>query len=66
MIPVNADVGGIEVDFIDEPDFTLNPMGVKTLGEVALVGVAPAIANAVFHATGHRPRRLPIRIEDLL
>ncbi|MGR6922007.1 xanthine dehydrogenase family protein molybdopterin-binding subunit [[Actinomadura] parvosata] len=66
VIPVNADVGAIEVDFIGEPDLTLNPMGVKTLGEVALVGVAPAIANAVFHATGRRLRRLPIRIEDLL
>ncbi|MFB4268097.1 xanthine dehydrogenase family protein molybdopterin-binding subunit [Nonomuraea sp. GTA35] len=66
VIPVNADVGAIEVDFIDEPDFTLNPMGVKSLGEVALVGVAPAIANAVFHATGRRPRRLPILIENLL
>ncbi|MFD0478567.1 xanthine dehydrogenase family protein molybdopterin-binding subunit [Nonomuraea thailandensis] len=66
VIPVNADVGGIEVGFIDEPDFALNPMGAKSLGEVALAGVAPAIANAVFHATGRRVRRLPIRIEDLL
>lgn len=66
VIPVNADIGDIEVDFIDEPDFVLNPMGVKNLGEVALVGVAPAIANAVFHATGRRLRRLPILIEDLL
>ncbi|MFB4280526.1 xanthine dehydrogenase family protein molybdopterin-binding subunit [Nonomuraea sp. MTCD27] len=66
VIPVNADIGRIEVDFIDEPDFVLNPMGVKNLGEVAVVGVAPAIANAVFHATGRRLRRLPILIEDLL
>ncbi|WP_425569474.1 molybdopterin cofactor-binding domain-containing protein [Nonomuraea salmonea] len=66
VIPVNADVGTIEVDFIGEPDFALNPMGVKSLGEVALVGVAPAIANAVFHATGRRVRRLPILIEDVL
>lgn len=66
VIPVNADVGRIEVAFVGEPDFTLNPTGVKSLGEVALVGVAPAIANAVFHATGRRPRRLPIRVEDLL
>ncbi|MEV4798459.1 xanthine dehydrogenase family protein molybdopterin-binding subunit [Nonomuraea sp. NPDC049421] len=66
VIPVNADVGTIEVDFVGEPDFALNPMGVKSLGEVALVGVAPAIANAVFHATGRRVRRLPILIEDVL
>ncbi|MET8869800.1 xanthine dehydrogenase family protein molybdopterin-binding subunit [Nonomuraea sp. NPDC004580] len=66
VIPVNADVGTIEVDIIGEPDFALNPMGVKSLGEVALVGVAPAIANAVFHATGRRVRRLPILVEDVL
>lgn len=65
-IPVNADIGEIEVDFIDEPDLRFNPLGVKGLGEVAMVGVAPAIANAVFHATGRRHRRLPIRIEDVL
>ncbi|MFG1696096.1 xanthine dehydrogenase family protein molybdopterin-binding subunit [Nonomuraea sp. NPDC049309] len=65
-IPVNADVGAIEVDVIGEPGYTLTPMGVKNLGEVAPVGVAPAIANAVFHATGRRVRRLPILIEDVL
>lgn len=66
VIPVDADVGTIDVDFIDEPGHPLDPMGVTNLGEVALVGVAPAIANAVFHATGRRVRRLPIRIEDVL
>jgi xanthine dehydrogenase YagR molybdenum-binding subunit len=66
LVPVNADIGNIDVDFIDEPDQLLNDAGVKGLGEVALVGVAPAIANAVYHATGRRIRRLPIRIEDLL
>jgi len=65
-IPVNADVGRIEVDFVDEPDPLMNPVGVKGLGEVAMVGVAPAIGNAIFHATGRRQRRLPIRIEDVL
>jgi xanthine dehydrogenase YagR molybdenum-binding subunit len=65
-IPVNADIGEIDVDFVDEPDPLLNPVGVKGLGEVAMVGVAPAICNAVFNATGRRCRRLPIRIEDLL
>jgi xanthine dehydrogenase YagR molybdenum-binding subunit len=66
LVPVNADIGEIEVDFIDEPDSQLNAAGVKGLGEVALVGVAAAIANAVYHATGRRIRRLPIRVEDLL
>lgn len=66
VVPVNADIGAIEVDFIDRPDTLVNAVGVKGLGEVAMVGVAPAIANAVHHATGLRLRHLPIRIEDLL
>jgi xanthine dehydrogenase YagR molybdenum-binding subunit len=66
LVPVNADIGDIDVHFIDEPDPLLNDVGVKGLGEVALVGVAAAIANAVHHATGRRIRRLPIRVEDLL
>ncbi|GAA5114824.1 xanthine dehydrogenase family protein molybdopterin-binding subunit [Pseudonocardia adelaidensis] len=65
-IPVNADVHRIDVDFVDQPDPLLNPMGVKGLGEVAMVGVSAAIGNAVFHATGTRFRRLPIHIEDVL
>lgn len=66
QVPVNADIGALEVDFIDEPDFNFNPVGAKGLGEVATVGAAAAIANAVFHATGRRVRDMPIRIEDLL
>jgi len=65
VIPVNADIGRIDVDFIDEPDPRLNAQGVKGLGEVVMVGVAAAVANAVFHATGTRVRHLPIRVEDL-
>ncbi|MEA2566547.1 MAG: xanthine dehydrogenase YagR molybdenum-binding subunit, partial [Actinomycetota bacterium] len=65
-LSVNADIGEIEVDFIDEPDPLLNPLGVKGLGEVSTVGVAPAVANAVYHATGQRFRRLPITLADLL
>jgi xanthine dehydrogenase YagR molybdenum-binding subunit len=63
---VNADIGSIEVGFVDEPDLRFNSAGVKGLGEVAMVGVAPAIANAIYHATGRRCRDLPIRIEHLL
>jgi xanthine dehydrogenase YagR molybdenum-binding subunit len=66
VVPVNADIGSIEVEFIDEPDTTFNSAGAKGLGEVSMVGVAAAIANAVFHATGRRLRDLPIRIEHLL
>ena len=65
-IPVNADIHRIDVDFMDQPDPLLNPVGVKGLGEVAMVGVSAAIGNAVFHATGTRFRRLPIHIEDVL
>ncbi|WP_374944597.1 xanthine dehydrogenase family protein molybdopterin-binding subunit [Sphingomonas sp.] len=66
VVPVNADIGDIEVDFINQPDPLANSVGVKGLGEVAMVGAAAAIANAVFHATGRRIRELPIRIEHLL
>lgn len=66
VVPVNADVGEIEVAFIDRPDPLLNATGAKGLGEVALAGASGAIANAIFHATGKRIRRMPIRIEHLL
>ncbi|GGL18272.1 xanthine dehydrogenase family protein molybdopterin-binding subunit [Streptomyces flaveus] len=65
-VAVNADIQGIDVDFIDEPDLLLNDVGVKGLGEVTVVGVAAAVANAVFHATGQRQNRLPIRIEHVM
>jgi xanthine dehydrogenase YagR molybdenum-binding subunit len=66
LVPVNLDVRQIEAQFVEEDDLHVNPLGVKGLGEIALVGMAPAIANAVFHATGRRVRDLPIRIEALL
>jgi xanthine dehydrogenase YagR molybdenum-binding subunit len=66
VLPVNADIGSIEVEFIDKPDLKFNSAGAKGLGEVSMTGVAPAIANAVFHATGRRLRDLPIRIEHVL
>jgi xanthine dehydrogenase YagR molybdenum-binding subunit len=66
VVPVNADIGSIDVEFIDKPDFKFNDAGVKGLGEVAMTGVAPAIANAIYHATGRRLRDPPIRIEHLL
>ncbi|MFC7398213.1 xanthine dehydrogenase family protein molybdopterin-binding subunit [Chelatococcus sp. GCM10030263] len=66
LVPVNLDIPQLEAHFVDEVDPHVNPLGVKGLGEIALVGMAPAIANAVFHATGKRIRSLPIRIEDML
>ena len=66
FVPVNADVGDIDVSFIDKPDPLTNPLGTKGLGEVAMVGASGAIANAIYHATGKRLRKMPIRIEDLL
>ncbi|AUX75849.1 xanthine dehydrogenase family protein molybdopterin-binding subunit [Sinorhizobium fredii] len=66
LVPVNLDIPKLEAHFVEELDPHVNPLGVKGLGEIALVGMAPAIANAVFHATGKRVRTLPIRIEDVL
>jgi xanthine dehydrogenase YagR molybdenum-binding subunit len=66
LVPVNLDVPALEAYFVEEADPYVNDLGVKGLGEIALVGVAPAIANAIFHATGKRLRNLPIRLEDLL
>ena len=64
-VPVNADVHDIQVIFVDEPDDTVNPLGIKGLGEIGIVGVAAAIANAVYHATGKRVRDLPITLDKL-
>jgi xanthine dehydrogenase YagR molybdenum-binding subunit len=64
-MPTNADVHDIEVIFVDEPDTSINPLGIKGLGEIGIVGVAAAIANAVYHATGVRVRDLPITLDKL-
>jgi xanthine dehydrogenase YagR molybdenum-binding subunit len=66
LVPVNADIPGINVSFIEGNDTNFNPLGVKGLAEIALCGVAPAIASAVYNATGKRVRHLPIRPESLL
>ncbi|HVU69103.1 MAG TPA: xanthine dehydrogenase family protein molybdopterin-binding subunit [Ktedonobacteraceae bacterium] len=65
-IPVHADIPPLEVLFVEQPDLALNPLGSKGVGEIAIVGIAPAIANAVFHATGRRLRHLPLSMEQLL
>ena len=64
-VPVNADVYDIKVIFVDEPDEIINPLGVKGVGEIGIVGVAAAIANAIYHATGKRVRDLPITLDKL-
>jgi xanthine dehydrogenase YagR molybdenum-binding subunit len=64
-VPVNADVHDISVIFVDEPDDIVNPLGIKGLGEIGIVGVAAAIANAIYHATGKRVRDLPITLDKL-
>jgi xanthine dehydrogenase YagR molybdenum-binding subunit len=65
-VPVNADVHAIETIFVEEEDTVVNPLGVKGMGELGMVGIPAAIANAVFHATGRRVRDLPITPEKLL
>jgi xanthine dehydrogenase YagR molybdenum-binding subunit len=65
-IPVHADIPQIDVFYIDKPDALANPIGSKGLGEIAIVGVAAAVANAVFHATGKRVRELPIGVEQMV
>jgi len=65
LIPANADVGDVDVVFVGTPD-TVRPLGIKGIGEIGVVGVSAAIANAVYHATGRRIRSLPITVEQLL
>ena len=65
-VPVNADIGAIDVAFVAESDPWVNPLGVKGIGEIGITGVPAAIANAVFNATGKRVRDLPITLDKLL
>src|SRR5207248_3756483 len=65
-VAVNADVHDIEIIFVEEHDDFVNPIGAKGLGEIGVVGVAAAIANAVFHATGKRIRQLPITLDKIM
>jgi len=65
-VPVNADVPPMEALMIDEHDPHVNALGIKGVGEIGVTGSAGAVANAVWHATGVRPRRFPIRIEAMI
>lgn len=65
-VPVNADIGAIDIAFVPESDPFVNPLGVKGIGEIGITGVPAAIVNAVFNATGKRVRDLPITLDKLL
>jgi xanthine dehydrogenase YagR molybdenum-binding subunit len=65
-VPVNADIGQLDVSFVEEDDAHVNPIGVKGIGEIGITGVAAAIANAVYNATGVRVRELPITLDKVM
>jgi xanthine dehydrogenase YagR molybdenum-binding subunit len=65
-LPTNADIGIVDVDVVDEADPFINPLGARGIGEIGITGVAAALANAVYHATGTRVRSLPITLDKLL
>jgi xanthine dehydrogenase YagR molybdenum-binding subunit len=65
-MPVQADIPQVEALFVNQPDPYLNPMGAKGMGEIATIGVAAAVANAVYNATGKRVRELPITPDKLI
>jgi xanthine dehydrogenase YagR molybdenum-binding subunit len=65
-IAANADIGDIDVSWLDEKDDQLNPMGSKGMGEIGIVGTAAAVTNAVYDAVGVRVRDLPVRLDKLL
>jgi xanthine dehydrogenase YagR molybdenum-binding subunit len=65
-VPVNADIQEIDVTFVDNPDLNFNPLGIRGIGEIGITGVAGALSNAVYHATGRRIRDLPITLDKLI
>jgi xanthine dehydrogenase YagR molybdenum-binding subunit len=65
-VPVHADVPQVEAVFINKPDPIVNPMGTKGIGEISIIGFAPALANAVYNATGKRVREMPITPDKLI
>jgi len=65
-VPTNADIPQIDVHFVGEPDFAFNPIGARGMGEIGITGIAAAVANGVYHATGKRVRDLPITPDKLI
>ncbi len=66
LLPVNADINDIDVIFVEENDDIVNALGSKGVGEIGIVGVAAAVANAIYHATGKRVRDFPITLDKVL
>jgi len=66
LLPVNADIPDVDVHFVEYPDTLHNAVGARGVGEIGTVGMAAAVANAIYNATGVRVRHIPIVIEDLL
>ncbi|MGA9006322.1 MAG: molybdopterin cofactor-binding domain-containing protein, partial [Xanthobacteraceae bacterium] len=66
VVATNADVPALDVHFVEYPDYNLNALGARGVGEIGLAGVAAALTNAIYHATGVRVRELPLKIESLL
>lgn len=66
LVATNADIPELECIFVEYPDLHLNEYGARGIGEIGLAGIAPALTMAVYHATGVRVRKLPVRIEDLI
>jgi xanthine dehydrogenase YagR molybdenum-binding subunit len=66
LVPVHADQPHIEAILLDYPDYKLNEFGARGIGEIGITGVAAAVANAVYHATGKRIRSLPITLDKLM
>ncbi|MFM0738131.1 xanthine dehydrogenase family protein molybdopterin-binding subunit [Paraburkholderia xenovorans] len=65
-VPVNADIGALDITFLDRPDPYINSLGVRGIGEIGITGVSAAIANAVYHATGVRVRDLPVTLDKVM
>jgi len=66
LVPVNADMPEFDVQFIDEPDPYISPLGARGIGEIGITGMAAAINNAIFNATGKRVRDLPVTLDKLI
>jgi xanthine dehydrogenase YagR molybdenum-binding subunit len=66
LVPVNADIGEIEVEALDIPDYKLDSLGARGIGEIGITGTSAAIANAIYHATGKRVRDVPITPDKLI
>jgi len=65
-IPVHADIHQLDVIFVEEKDDLINELGAKGVGEIGIVGMPAAIANAIFNATGKRINKLPIHFDELM